>query len=54
MSNNIIPPILTVFFIIIGLLMIVFGLMSEILRKTYYGVHVDTSYSIKEIIEYEE
>ena len=54
MSNNIIPPILTVFFIIIGLLMFVFGLMSEILIKTYYGVHVDTSYSIKEIIEYEE
>lgn len=53
MSNNIIPPILTVFFIIIGLLMFVFGLMSEILVKIYYGVHVDTSYSIKEIAEYE-
>lgn len=51
MSNNIIPPILTVFFIIIALLMFVFGLMSEILMKTYYGVHVDTSYSIKTILE---
>lgn len=51
MSNNIIPPILTVFFIIIALLMFVFGLMSEILMKTYYGVHVDTSYSIREIVE---
>lgn len=54
MSDNIIPPILTVFFIIIGLLMFVFGLMSEILVKTYYGVHVDTSYSIKEVISYED
>lgn len=51
MSNNIFPPLLTVFFIIIGLLMFVFGLMSEILIKTYYGVHVDQSYSIKEIYE---
>ena len=29
MSDNMIPPILTVFFIIIGILMFVFGLMSE-------------------------
>ena len=49
MSNNIIPPLLTVFFVIIGLLMFIFGLMSEILIKTYYGVHVDASYSIKEV-----
>lgn len=51
MSNNIIPPILTVFFIIIAVLMFVFGLMSEILMKTYYGVHVDTPYVIKDVIE---
>lgn len=51
MSNNIIPPILTVFFIIMGVLMFIFGLMAEILMKIYYGVHVDKSYSIKEIIE---
>lgn len=49
MSDNIIPPLLTIFFIIIGILMFVFGLMSEILIKTYYGVHVDASYSIKEV-----
>lgn len=51
MSNNIIPPILTVFFVIIGVLMFVFGLMSEILMKTYYGVHVDMPYCIKETLE---
>ena len=51
MSNNIIPPILTVFFIIIGLLMFILGLMSEIMIKTYYGVHVDVPYSVKEEIE---
>jgi Glycosyltransferases involved in cell wall biogenesis len=50
MSNNIIPPILTVFFVIIGLLMFIFGLMSEIMMKTYYGVHVDVPYSIKEVV----
>lgn len=54
MSNNIIPPILTVFFIIMGVLMFVFGLMAEILMKIYFGVHVDRSYSIKETLENKE
>ena len=54
MSNNIFPPLFTIFFMIIGLLLIVFGLMSEILMKTYYGVHVDTPYSIAEIQDYSE
>ncbi len=54
MSNNIIPPILTIFFIIIGLMMIIFGLMSEIMIKTYYGVHADSSYSIKSIEDFKE
>lgn len=51
MSNNIFPPLLTIFFIIIGMLLFVFGLMSEILVKTYYGTGVDASYSIKEVME---
>ena len=51
MSRNLMPPMMTVFFVIIGILMFVFGLMSEILMKIYYGVHVDTSYSIREVFE---
>lgn len=51
MKNNIFPPLLTIFFVIVGLLLFVFGLMSEILMKTYYGVHVDSPYSIKNIVE---
>lgn len=53
MSNNIYPPLFTVFFVIIGILLFVFGLMSEIMMKTYYGTHVDMPYSIKETIENE-
>jgi len=49
MANNIFPPLLTIFFVIIGVLLFVFGLMSEIMMKTYYGTHVDSPYSIKEI-----
>lgn len=49
MSNNIYPPLLTIFFVIIGLLLFVFGLMSEIMIKTYYGVHADIPYSIRKI-----
>lgn len=54
MSNNMIPPILTVFFIIMGVLMFIFGLMSEILMRLYFGTHVDVPYSIKEDVEYPE
>lgn len=50
MSNNIIPPLLTIFFVIIGVLLFVFGLMSEIMMKTYYGIHIDAPYSVKNII----
>ncbi len=42
---------MTIFFVIIGLMMFVFGLMSEIMMKTYYGVHVDMPYNIKMICE---
>lgn len=51
MSNNIFPPLITIFFIIIGMLLFVFGLLSEILVKTYYGTGVDASYSIKDVME---
>lgn len=54
MSNNIIPPLLTVFLMIMGALMFVFGLMSEIMMKIYFGIHVDIPYSIGEIVENEE
>lgn len=51
MSNNIMPPLLTIFFCVIGLLMFVFGLMSDIMLKTYHGLEIDSTYSIKEIVE---
>ena len=51
MKKNIFPPLMTIFFAILGILLFVFGLMSEILIKTYYGVHVDMPYCIKEISE---
>ena len=50
MSNNIMPPLLTILFAIIGLMMFIFGLISDMLSKTYYGVGVDKPYSIKEIV----
>lgn len=50
MSGFVMVPLMTIFFVVIGLLMFIFGLMSEIMIKTYYGVQVDTPYSIKEIV----
>jgi len=54
MSGYIVVPLLTVFFVVIGLMMFIFGLMSEVMMKTYYGVEVDRPYSIKEIIDNQE
>lgn len=54
MSGFVMVPLMTVFFVIIGLLMFIFGLMSEIMIKTYYGVQIDTPYSVKEVIELDE
>lgn len=54
MSNNVMPPLLTVFFIVLGMLMFVFGLMSDIMLKTYFGSNIDFTYSIKEVIENEK
>ena len=47
------PPLLTLLFAIIGLMMFIFGMICDILVKTYYGVGIDKSYNIKEIVESE-
>ena len=52
MSQNIFPPLLTIFFTTIGILLFIFGLMSEMLIKTYFGSHVDAPYSVKSIEEF--
>lgn len=49
MSNNIMPPLMTIFFGTNGILMFIFGLMSDVLVKIYYGVHIDTQYEIRDI-----
>lgn len=49
MSGYIAVPLLTVFFVIIGLLMFIFGLMSEALMKIYYGARIDRPYQIRDI-----
>ena len=46
-------PILAILFIIIGLLLFVFGLMSDMLTKIYYGSKIDMPYSIKAVWESE-
>ncbi len=44
-------PIMTIFFIITGILLFVLGLISDILVKSYYETTRDRAYSIKEISE---
>ncbi|GAA0727080.1 glycosyltransferase [Clostridium malenominatum] len=50
LSDNF-QPILTIFFIITGLQLFIFGLLGDMLSKIYYGSKIDKSYSIKEIKE---
>lgn len=57
MGNNMsdyMQPIVSVLFLLAGLFLFVFGLMSDILVKTYYGSKIDTPYNIKEVIENKE
>lgn len=57
MGNNMsdyMQPIVSVLFLLAGLFLFVFGLMSDILVKTYYGSKIDTPYNIKEVVENRE
>lgn len=45
-------PYLSMTFMITGVLLFVFGLMSDILTKIYYGSKIDMPYSIKATVEY--
>jgi hypothetical protein len=44
-------PILAAFLFLTGLQLFVFGLMADMLSKSYFETTNDTSYSIKEVIE---
>lgn len=47
-------PLLAVLFLITGLMMFIFGLMSDMLMRIYYGNEIGSSYNIKAITENEE
>lgn len=47
-------PLLAVLFLITGLMMFIFGLMSDMLMRIYYGNEIGSSYSVKSITENEE
>lgn len=47
-------PIVSVLFLLAGLFLFVFGLMSDILVKLYYGSKIDVAYTIKEIVDNKE
>lgn len=53
MSNQM-TPLLAVLFLVLGLLMFVFGLMSDMLTKIYYGSKIGQPYSIKSVTENDE
>lgn len=44
-------PIMSIFFIITGILLFVLGLISDILVKSYYETTKDSAYNVKEISE---
>jgi len=51
--SNTVWPLLTVFLIITGILLLVLGLISDMLSKSYYETTKDSSYSVKEVVENE-
>jgi len=44
-------PVLSIVFLITGLLLFVFGLMSDMLTRIYFGSKIDMPYSIKEVVD---
>ncbi len=44
-------PILSVFFLLTGIILFVLGLIADMLSKIYYQTTSDRSYSVKEVIE---
>ncbi len=51
LTGYIVVPLLTVFFVIIGLLMFIFGLMGETMMKIYYETRSEVPYYVKEVVE---
>lgn len=47
-------PLLTIFFLLGGIFMFTFGLITDILSKLYYERTNDQPYTIKEIVEFED
>ncbi|MCL2247754.1 MAG: glycosyltransferase family 2 protein [Oscillospiraceae bacterium] len=45
---------LTITFIAVGLFLLVFGLIADVLVKIYYGNKIDMPYSVKEVFESDE
>jgi len=45
---------LSILFLIVGVLLFVFGLMSDMLTKIYYGSKIDMPYSIKAVYDFTE
>ncbi|MCL2079044.1 MAG: glycosyltransferase family 2 protein [Oscillospiraceae bacterium] len=50
LTNNF-HPMVAIAFLIVGLLLFVFGLMSDMLTRIYFGSKIDMPYSIKEVAE---
>ena len=48
LTGYIVVPLMTVFFVIIGLLMFIFGLMGETMMKIYYETRSDVPYFIRD------
>ncbi len=44
-------PLVGVFFVLVGIQLFIFGLLADILLKTYYKNRGEMNYSIKEIIK---
>lgn len=49
--SNYTQPLLTVFLVVIGLLLFVFGLMADMLTKIYFGSNIGAPYSVEEVID---
>jgi len=52
--SNSMQPYMSLFFIGLGFLFLMIGLIADMMTKIYYGLHIETPYNIRQILDSED
>jgi len=52
--SNSMQPYMSLFFIGLGFLFLMIGLIADMMTKIYYGLKIETPYTIHQVLDFEE